>query len=186
MFFSYHISCNCFPFIIIGGMITGNEVFLVFYGRFTMSIQLRENILSARKLPRTDSVLMGRAEFLAPEDRDLIEAVLIRCQPAESIGRMLKVRPRIIRKRVHRLGRRIASRKFLNAVRALPFLSDEDAELAKLYYCRSLSQRRLCDDLELTTHALRRRLDRLSAKIDMITRIRKAGAMADAKLAVAS
>ena len=150
-----------------------------------MSVQLRENVLSARKLPRTDAVLMGRAEFLAPEDRDLIEAVLIRCQRADSLGRMLKVRPRVIRKRVHRLGRRLASQKFLDAVRALPFLSDEDAELAKLYFCRSVPQRQLCADLGLTTHVLRRRLDKLSAEIATITRIRKAGAMAGAKLAAA-
>jgi len=143
-----------------------------------MSIQLRENILSARKLPQTDTVLMGRADFLSPADRDLIEAVMIRCQPTESLGRMLKVRPRVIRKRVHRLGRRLASRKFLDAVRALPYLSDENAELAKLYYCQSKPQRTLCEELSLTTHGLRRRLDRLSAEIATITRIRRQGRMA--------
>ncbi len=151
-----------------------------------MSIQLRENILSARKLPRTDAVLMGRADFLAPDDRDLIEAVMIRCQPTDSLGRMLNVKPHEIRKRVHRLGRRLSSRKFLDAVRALPYLSDEDAELAKLYYCRSLPQRKLSVELGITVHILRRKLDKLSAEIATITRIRRRGAITSQGYAEAS
>ena len=78
-----------------------------------MPLPLRENIYRVRNLPRTDAVLMGRAELLSPEDHDLIEAVLIHSQSTGAVSRMMNVSPRVIRKRLHMLGRRLTSRKFL-------------------------------------------------------------------------
>ncbi len=118
---------------------------------------------------------MGRAELLAREDRDLIEAVLIRCQPTAAVGRMMKLDPRVIRKRVHRLGRRLTSRKFLDAARALPYLTGEDGKIARLYFCQGIAQKRLSEQLGISEHTLRRRLDRISAEIATVARMRRAG-----------
>ena len=140
-----------------------------------MPTLLRENISIARNLPRTDVVLLGRAAFLAQEDRDLIEAILVRGQPTAQVARMLNLTPKAIRRRVHRISRRLSSRAFLETIRALPYLPEEETKLARLYYCRGLPQRRLARELNLTEHALRRRLDRLSAQITAITQLRKSG-----------
>ncbi len=137
-----------------------------------MPLPLRENIYRARNLPRTDAVLMGRAELLRPEDRDLVEAVLIHSQPTAAVGRMMNVDPRAIRKRLHRLGRHMTSRRFLDAARALPYLSEEKAELARLHFCQGMAQRQLAERLGMSNHAIRRELDRLSAEISAIGRMR--------------
>ena len=140
-----------------------------------MPILLRESIHKTQKLPRSDTVLMGRAELLAPGDRDLIEAVLIRSQPTVSLGRIMNVDPRKIRKRIYRLGKRIISRKFLDAARALAYLEEEEAKLARLYYCQGIPQRKLAAKLQMSAHQLRRKLDKLGAEITAISRMRRGG-----------
>ena len=140
-----------------------------------MPLPLRESIQRAQKLPRTDSVLMGRAELLAPGDRDLIEAVLIRSQPTVSLGRIMNVDPRKIRRRVHRLKKRIISSKFLAAARSLAYLEENEAKLARLYYCEGIPQRKLASRLQISTHQLRRKLDKLGAEIHAISRMRQSG-----------
>jgi len=118
---------------------------------------------------------MGRAELLAPGDRDLIEAILVRSQPTVSLGRIMDVDPRKIRKRVHRLGKRIISRKFLDAARSLAYLGEQEAKLARLYYCEGIPQRKLAVKLQMSTHQLRRKLDKLGAEIAAISRMRQGG-----------
>ncbi len=136
-----------------------------------MPLPLRENIYRVRNLPRTDAILMGRAELLSPEDHDLIEAVLIHSQSTGAVSRMMKVSPRVIRKRLHMLGRRLTSRKFLDAARALPYMSEDKAELARLHFCQGIAQRQLSERLGMSNHAIRRELDRLSAEISAIGRM---------------
>jgi DNA-directed RNA polymerase specialized sigma24 family protein len=137
-----------------------------------MPMQLRENISIARKLPRTDVVLLGRSAFLGQEDRDLIEAVLVRGQPAALVARMTGTTAKAVRRRVHRISRRLSSRKFLDTVRALPYLPEEESLLARLFFCRGVPQRQIAQQMNITEHALRRRLDRLAAQITAITRWR--------------
>lgn len=140
-----------------------------------MPTLLRENICIARNLPRTDAVLLGRAAFLDQKDRDLIEAVLVRGQPTAQVARMMNTTAKAIRRRVHRISRRLSSRKFLDTIRALPYLPEEETLLARLYFCRGVPQRRLAKQLNITEHTLRRRLDRLSAQITAITQWRFKG-----------
>ncbi len=134
-----------------------------------MHLTLRESICVATELPRNDTILMGRAELLSPEDRDLVDAVLIRGQSTRSVAGMMGGSARAVRRRVSRLGRRLTSRKFLSAARSLSYLSPDDADLAKLYYCQGLSHRQLVTRLGLSIHVLRRRLDRITAQIAVIT-----------------
>ena len=115
---------------------------------------------------------MGRAALLAREDRDLIEAIFVRRQTARSLGRLMGLSPKVIRQRTRRLSSRLASRRFVNAARTLPYLAPDDAKLARLHFCQGLNQRQLSLHLGLSTHVLRRRLDRISAQIDTIRRVR--------------
>jgi len=139
-----------------------------------MALPLKEEIATVRKLPRNDAVLMGRAELLAPGDRELMQAVLGHGQRTASLARLLGVEPRTIRLRLERLGRRMNSRPFLDAARALSYLPAADAALARARYCEGLSQRELCERFGMSRHELRRRLDRLAAQIETLRRMRRA------------
>lgn len=136
-----------------------------------MPLRLRENICRVRQMPRNDDILMGRAELLAVEDRDLIEAILIRGQSTGSVARMIGLTPRIVRSRVYRLGRRLTSQQFLDTARALRYLSAPDALLARLRFCQGATQRQLSHRLGLSCHVLRRRLDHISAQVATIRRL---------------
>jgi DNA-directed RNA polymerase specialized sigma24 family protein len=142
-----------------------------------MPLPLRESICRQRNLPRDEGVLRGRLELLSDEDRELLESVLLRGQSASSLARIMGVRPRGVRRRVHRLVRRVTARSFLDAARALDYLPAGDAELARLHFCQGLSQRELCRRLKVTSHALRRRLDHITAEIATIRRMHRAAAV---------
>ena len=141
-----------------------------------MTLSLRESVLSSGRLPRNDDVVLSRAELLAPVDQDLIEAVLIRGQSTRSLARLMGMTPRGVRDRVNRLTRRMGSRKFIDAARALPYLSREDAEIATLRFCQGYRLRGLREKFETTEHAIRRRLDRVDAEIRAINRMTRKNA----------
>jgi hypothetical protein len=138
-----------------------------------MPVLLKESIYRVRNLPRSEAVLMGRAELLGPEDRDLIESALVRGEPVARIARSKRSSPRAIRKQIFRLGRRIASPPFLDAARALPYLRPEEARLARQYFCQAVSQRELSRQMGVSLHVLRRRVDRLQAEIAAIRRLQR-------------
>ena len=137
-----------------------------------MALSLRENICSARRLPSDQAILASRAALLLPADRELVEAVLVRGLSAVSVARMTGSTPRRVANRIKKLSQRLASRQFLDTARALPYLSEEEAELARLRFCAGISARRLGEQLGFSPHALRRRLDSLAAQITMMRRIR--------------
>ena len=136
-----------------------------------MPLSLRENIVQSRRLPQDEEILCGRAELLAPADRDLVMAVLIRNESPRLLGRLSGLGSRAIRERVKRLGRRLCSRRFLDAARALAYLPPEDARLARLWFCQAIPQREICRRMGISIHSLRRRLDRLSAQIATLRRV---------------
>ena len=114
---------------------------------------------------------MARAELLAPKDRELVEAVFIRGQSTKSIARMTGVTPRVVRRQVAHLGRRLTGRGYMDTARALPYMTGPDARLARLRFCQGATHRQLCQRFGLTSHALRRRLDQVSAQIATIRRL---------------
>ncbi len=136
-----------------------------------MALTLRENICSARKLPKDQDVLMGRAELLCSDDRELLEAIMIRGQTVGSVSHMMGMSPRRVANRVRKLSARLSSRRFLDAARALRYLSRSDATVARLRFCQGLSERQLSQKLGLSPHAVRRRVDQLSAQIAAIRRL---------------
>jgi len=126
-------------------------------------------------LPKDVDILVARAELLQPRDRDLIEAVFVRGQTVVSVARMMGLSPRKVSNRVKRLAARLASRKFLDAARALPYLPCDEAALASLRFCAGLSERKLAEKFGVSPHIIRRRLDRIGAQIGMIRRMQRAG-----------
>ncbi len=145
-----------------------------------MPLSLRENIAQTREIPRSDAVIMGRAELLAQADRDLIEAVLIRNQSAASLARIMGVPERRVQRRVHRLMERLTGREFLDAARALDYLGETDARIARLRFCQGLPLRRISLMLNLSYHRLRRRVDRISAEIAALRKYQQAQAFRSA------
>lgn len=138
-----------------------------------MGMPLRESVLEARRLPRNDDLLMARATLLSGDDRELIEAVFIRGQTTRSLSRMMGVEMRPLRNRVRRLAKRLASRKFLDVARSLPYLSCPDAQLARLRFCEGRKLRQLRGHFNVSDHTLRRWLDHVSAQVAVIRRMSK-------------
>ncbi len=136
-----------------------------------MVLSLREDIARVRNLDVDQGLLLQRAELLSEQDRAIIEAVLVRGQSAASLARLMNANPRVLRKRVRQIHRRMLSREFLAAARAIGYLAPGEAELAKLRYCQRLSYRQLCSRLAITSHALRRKLCALSARIQTISQM---------------
>ena len=136
-----------------------------------MSLSLKESLAQNQDLPRTDSILMGRAQLLEQQDRDLVEAILVRGQPATLVARMMGISPKALRGRVRRLGRHLVSPRFLDAARALSYLEPADAELARLKYCAGLTMEEMSGRLGLPPKAIRRKLGRLGPQITVIRRL---------------
>jgi hypothetical protein len=113
-------------------------------------------------------LLLRRAEFLHPRDRDLLEAIMVRGQTVNAVGRLTGTDPRYLRKYIAGLTSRMGSRAFTEAIRAMPHLSEKEAQMARLYFCQGLSIRRLCCGLFLSEYVVRRRLDMLRARIATI------------------
>jgi hypothetical protein len=138
-----------------------------------MTARIKEHLCDARRLPRSDAIIMGRAELLDTKDRDLIHAVFLHGQPVSAVARMMGLSPRAVRGRLHRLSRRLTSQRFLQAARAIDHLDPEDAHIAKRWFCQRATQKQIARELGLTRHALRRRLDRIWAQIALLARQRR-------------
>ncbi|MFP4054819.1 MAG: hypothetical protein ACLFV7_13235, partial [Phycisphaerae bacterium] len=70
---------------------------------------------------------MARASLLHPEERDLIKAVFVHRQAASTIANLMGVDARSLRRRVHRIARRMASQQFLDAARSLHYPPADEA-----------------------------------------------------------
>jgi len=138
-----------------------------------MGLPLKESLLQACRLPRNDDLLMERAKLLGRDDRELIEAVLIRGQSTKSLGHMLGLDARLLRCRVNRVAKRLASRRFLDVARSLPYLSEADAQLARMRFCQGRKLQELCAHFGVSEHTLRRWLDHVEAKVAVICRLSK-------------
>lgn len=145
-----------------------------------MQLTLREAIARDHRLPQSEEILMGRAELLAPEERDLIEAIMIREMSTRAVGRLKGVKAREVRNRVCRIARRLRSRQFLDAARAIPYLTPHDALLAKLRFCQAMSIRDISRELGIGYHVLRRQLDKVSGRIEVVKLLSRRGFVAGA------
>lgn len=136
-----------------------------------MVLPLYESICKARKLPDDEQVLCGRIALLLPAEQDLVRAILIHRQTYEAVGRLTGLGPNAVRGRYSRILRRMSSKGFLQAARALPYLAGDSADLAKAFFCQAQTYRQLCQRLNLSYHALRKRLERARVEIQVLDRI---------------
>jgi len=141
-----------------------------------MPLAIREHVCNACRLPRSDGVLMARAEFLSQADRDLVEAVLVEGQLVKSVARMKGMTPRSVALRIHRLARLLVSKEFIEVIRSVAYLDPDDAHIARQWFCQQVPQRRLAAEIGLSVHGLRRRLDQVRARIEVIAGQRRHGA----------
>jgi hypothetical protein len=144
-----------------------------------MGLSLRESVAKAVKLPAKMEVLVQRAALLCQRDRVLIEATMGRGETAASVATLTGEDAVSVRRRVVRLCRHLTSRRYLDAARAIPYLSPSDALLARLHWCAMLSGRELSERIGVGHHALRRRLDGLHAQISALKRMRYRGLLAE-------
>ncbi len=133
-----------------------------------MRLSLREELIDRYHLPDSDAVLVGRAELLAPPDRELLKAVLVHGQRPSAVADLLRQPANRIRQRLYRLCRRLTSGEFLAAARAISYLDKSDGEWARLYFCERRSQRELAELFELAPHRVRRRVEDVSSKVEAI------------------
>ncbi len=138
-----------------------------------MFIPIRETLLEKTNLPSDDVVLRQRAGYLAPEDRDLFISVVIDGVPATMLASWMDLDARQIRRRVHSLGRHLASRKFLAVLRSLEFLNRDEQRLAKRHVLQRVPIGQLRREFRLSKGALYRRLHGLKAKINLLERARR-------------
>jgi hypothetical protein len=137
-----------------------------------MPLELREHLIDERGFSRRD-LLLTRAELLNESDRDLFHAVFVCRQSVRGVARLMGVSRGIVAGRLRGICRHLASRRFLNAARALPYLKPEDAELARRHFCQRTPQAKLAGELGLSRAALRRQLVRIRAQIDLLARARR-------------
>ena len=140
-----------------------------------MPIQLRESIIDRTNLPRCDDQLRARIQLLAAGDQLMIEAVLLNCQSATTVARLMRLSDRSVRYRLQMLAKRMASRTFLIVARGLNYLPRRDAELARLRFCAGVSVQQLCARTGLSEFQLRQRLDVLLAQCEALGRGPTAG-----------
>jgi DNA-directed RNA polymerase specialized sigma24 family protein len=138
-----------------------------------MVCKLRRNLTERMRLPKNDSVLLGRAELLSPLDRDLVKSVFIHNQPPSVAARMLNLDVRLIRSRLYRLGERLTDPTFIQVARAMRYLNEEEKNLARLHFCQRFSQRELSRLLGMKHHDVRRQLDKLAEKIGVIRKVQE-------------
>ena len=126
-----------------------------------MPWNLRESIARRREVVRDDEIIEGRAQFLLPEDRDLLRAAWLQQHSTRLLASLSGASPRAIRYRVGRLIRRIHSPEFLAAVRLLPRLEGDRLTIARLHFCQGLSVRAAARASGLSYGRVRRIVDEL-------------------------
>jgi predicted DNA-binding protein (UPF0251 family) len=138
-----------------------------------MSDSLRDNLLKHKKLNRSETALLTRAQLLEECDRALVEAIVLHGQNGEAVSRMTGLKAYWIRRRTRRLVELITSGTYVHVMNILPDLSPKDAEVARLRYCQGLNLKEIGDRMNLTRYQLGRRLDRIRGRIVALARGRQ-------------
>ena len=135
-----------------------------------MNNKLIRNILLENELTQSDDVLFSRAQLLDDPDRLLLEAVLLHRQNAEMVSRLTGITGWWVRRRVRQLVAMMTGVAFVNAMRALPHLPSEDAQIARLRYCQGFKVQEICVRLGINRYQYQRRLDRVRGLIATYSR----------------
>ena len=140
-----------------------------------MTLPLNESIARHKRLRdlRNDDLLRARCELLAPEDRDLIKAVIIHGQSVEMIARIGHISGSALRKRVRKLLKRIYSDEFIDTARILPLLNPVQSAVAKAHILQGNSIRCIANQMGLSYHTVRKTLTQVRAIIAGLKNLKK-------------
>lgn len=124
-----------------------------------------ERLGDLRRRRRRDMIdeLVERAEWLPPGDRWLIDSVYREGRCVAEVAAILNQPPRILRRRVRALLRRVRSGRFAFVAtqsRAWPALK---RRVARACFIEGKSQREAAGELRLTLHAVRRQCQAVDA-----------------------
>lgn len=114
--------------------------------------------LAARPDGTDYAVLLERARFLDAADRQLLAAVFDRGLSATEIARLQGLSPRVVQSRVRRLHQRLVSRRYIEAMRALPHLDPLKRELVLRHILRRRPVKQIARELGHTVHHVRLQL----------------------------
>ena len=106
--------------------------------------------------------------FLPQADQDLLVARMHRGVPLRVLARFLGVGPSAVSWRIGAMLRRVRSEEFRKAAAAFPFVDVEDARLIGLAYFQGLGHRAIGNNLGVSIHEVRKRLDYLRGTIQAV------------------
>lgn len=119
---------------------------------------------------RSASIALGRAEFLDPDDRALIEAYFARGLTSTQIGLMLGAHNKTVLSRLRRLILHMRSPMFEFVMRHMRTWPTPRARVAREVYLAGRSRRATAQSLGISIHAVRRHCDAIRelSRIDLL------------------
>lgn len=129
-----------------------------FMDRLDTEIDLRRR----RSTDRTARIVR-RAQWLMPEDRELVLAVFERGQSASSLGSIRGQNPRSIRKRIHQLVARLEDPRLAYVVAHHNAWARTMRSVARELFIRGRTMREVSDELGISLHRVRQLRDAIEA-----------------------
>ena len=123
----------------------------------------------SKKLRDQADEILRRAELLTPQDREFLRLVLDRGVPTSQLARQAGLHRSTLRRRLHKLVRRLTDEQNLALLRAHDILRPTDRKLVVLSFLRGLSTRDAARETGIPYHRARRRLDALKITADLLT-----------------
>lgn len=132
---------------------------------------MRAEPTKTNKRPLTNRRLIAeqvvmRAEYLAPADKALLQAVFERGITAGEFARAIGKRPQTMRRRVQRLVERLGSSPYQFVMRQLKDWPPMQRKVGESVFLRGLSQREASQQLGMPIHGVRREVERIQSIYD--------------------
>ncbi len=107
--------------------------------------------------------LVRRAHWLDPKDRELVLAMFRDGRSALSIARLLEQDPRMVRRRLKRLARRLQDPRVAYVVAHQAQWAPGRRRVARRLYIAGLSMREVASELGVSLHCVRKHRDAIEA-----------------------
>jgi DNA-directed RNA polymerase specialized sigma24 family protein len=107
--------------------------------------------------------------MLLPRDQALLDAVVAHGMSAPAAGRLMRMTPRQVRRRVHALCNMMADPQFRRVMRLLPRLKPLEARMAMMHYCQGVPKCRIAQLLKRSERSVYRALDHINGKLEVYT-----------------
>jgi DNA-directed RNA polymerase specialized sigma24 family protein len=117
----------------------------------------------ARRRREVAAFIAARAEFLGPDERELMRAVYEEGKTPTDLSRLTGLRPRHIQRRVRRILRRVLSDRFLFVAAQRADWPAGRQRVATAVVLRGLSMRRAAQELGVSIYAVRYHMQAVEA-----------------------